>query len=97
MTWPELRAFWAEFPRPFRIIVSHTTWCALADLSFIALFRFAHQGAITGWPLIILDKTEQIVLVAVTLYFALVTIYDLTEERARAIIRFFASRHSVLA
>lgn len=90
------RAFWGEFPSPVRILLSHTFYCAFTDICFVALFWFVRLLPITGWALVILDQMEQIVLVVVTLYFALVTIYDLAEEKVRAIIKSF-SRHAVFA
>ncbi len=85
---------WSGLPPAFRAILIHTINCALAVLSFIFLFWLTHKGLNPGWPLTILDQTENIVLTVIYVYFAVVLIYDLTEERVRAIFRFFS--HQVL-
>jgi hypothetical protein len=90
------RAFWSELPSPLRILLSHAFYCAVTDLSFIALFWLARWVPLGRWPAVILDTTEQIMVVGVTVYFTLITLYDLTQERLRAIVRSF-SGHSVLA
>jgi hypothetical protein len=69
-------------------------------LSFKALFTLAHRWLELGLPLIILDHVESIVLVTITVYFAIVLVYDLTQERIRAVINFIVhlfSRQTVFA
>ena len=83
-------------PSAFRAILNHTVICALAVLSFIFLFWLTHSGLTPGRLLAILDDTENVVLGVIFVYFALVLIYDLVEERARAVIQFIR-QHLILA
>ena len=82
---------WSALPASFRAILTHTGNCALTVISFRFLFWLAHTGA-PGWPLTIMDQTENIVLATVYIYFALILLYDLFEERVRAIIRFLRNQ-----
>jgi hypothetical protein len=69
-------------------------------LSFIALSKLAHLGLERGVTLTIFDHVEDIVLVVITFYFAGVLLYDLTQERVRALINFIirlCSRQAVFA
>lgn len=95
MRWLE----WSKLPAPAQLILEHTFNCALADGSFLFLFWLIHLGVGSGWLLAIVDVTEDVVLVVVTLFFASVLIYDLMQERVRAVFRFFtrSSRQSIFA
>jgi hypothetical protein len=92
---------WSDLPHTFRALCSHTFYCALTLLSFIGLFKLAHWGVEPGRVLLALDKTEDVVLVVVYVYFAIVLIYQLTQERVRAfiefVVKFVASHRAVLA
>jgi hypothetical protein len=88
---------WADLPHTFRALCGHTFYCGLTQFSFIGLFKLAHWGLEKGMVLTVLDKTEDIVLVVVYIYFAIVLIYELTQERVREFIRFIASHWSVFA
>jgi hypothetical protein len=93
-------AWWSKLPYTVRSIVIHTVNCALALLSFTALFKLAHWGLGPGMVRNVLDMTEDVVLVVVYLYFAVVLIYELTQEHVRAfitfVVNFIASHRPVL-
>jgi hypothetical protein len=91
---------WSDLSKAARALVKHTIVCGLSVGSFMLLFWLAHKGLNQGWPLTILDRTENIVLVVVYVYFAGVVLYDLMQERLRAVIQFIRrlfGNHAVLA
>jgi hypothetical protein len=91
---------WSTYPPTFRAICEHTFNCALSMLSFMTLSALAHLGLEKGVTLTIFEHVENIVLVVITFYFAGILLYDLTEERVRALINFIVrlcSRQAVFA
>lgn len=88
---------WRDLPQSVRVLLEHTFHCILTDICFLIVFWFVKFVPLTGWLQVIFSATEQILLVVVTLYFAVVAVYDLTQERLHALVRFFRSHNSVFA
>jgi hypothetical protein len=95
-----MQSYFSDLLRPAGALIKHAFLCALALLVFWSVFRLAHSLVSSSRLLTLLDTIEDVVLVAVFVYFSVVVLYDLMQERVRAACEFFrqlCSRHVVLA